>query len=289
LPKSARAPTYLNYPRPSPEIAANAHNGSPLMLRYLMYTAAARWPGQLLGRSTTRRLAALIPIQRGRHGLQSISTAPLHSACPGRPSTNQPLGSNSSATLLATSRWWRVFESVNAETERPTQPHLGDHGGTRTPPRHGAQIIFVRRCSGHECVIHDYPAILVALAVEGPADLRPCLRGGGFRTLANYSSQPKPLHIQRCRLAMSRSTQRTAARDLGDGQPGPQPPTTSTPCSSTETWSLCRWPRPKSSPVAERVRPHSGGSFLAQFIASLTKASRRRQKSWQTPAAGSLR
>jgi hypothetical protein len=140
LPKSARAPTYLNYPRPSPEIAANAHNGSPLMLRYLMYTAAARWPGQLLGRSTTRRLAALIPIQRGRHGLQSISTAPLHSACPGRPSTNQPLGSNSSATLLATSRWWRVFESVNAETERPTQPHLGDHGGTRTPPRDGAQI-----------------------------------------------------------------------------------------------------------------------------------------------------
>jgi hypothetical protein len=179
LPKSARAPTYLNYPRPSPEIAANAHNGSPLMLRYLMYTAAARWPGQLLGRSTTRRLAALIPIQRGRHGLQSISTAPLHSACPGRPSTNQPLGSNSSATLLATSRWWRVFESVNAETERPTQPHLGDHGGTRTPPQHGAQIIFVRRCSGHECVIHDYPAILVALAVEGPADLRPWLRGGG--------------------------------------------------------------------------------------------------------------
>src|SRR5277367_4550668 len=74
LPKSARAPTYLNYPRPGPEIAANAHNGSPLMLRYITYTAAARWPGQLLGRSTTRRLAALIPIQRGRHGLPATGT-----------------------------------------------------------------------------------------------------------------------------------------------------------------------------------------------------------------------
>jgi hypothetical protein len=35
------------------------------MLGYLTYTAAARWPDQLLGRPTIRRLAAFIPNNAG--------------------------------------------------------------------------------------------------------------------------------------------------------------------------------------------------------------------------------
>jgi hypothetical protein len=176
-PKWAGALTYLQYPRPCPEIAANAHNRLRLMVRYSMHTAAAQ-----IARPTSRRRPRLYRRERREPSSRGV-------AAPSSPRSGKT-GGNPLPLTVAGRQARLARQAVPAPVAERAGRHLRAGACSRRAIR-GRRAGVSETGSCHltaDLVPHLYSLRPTSRAADG-CRVCPCRRAGRRRRIPATATQ----------------------------------------------------------------------------------------------------